>query len=181
MYILLNAVEPVDRLLGIDQQLILSWGVQLINTTILIVALYLILYKPVLKFLQARTERIQGEMADAKILMAEATELKAQYEASIKEIETERSTIITNATKTAKQQEESILLAAKEEAVRIKEAAEKEVVLAKEKATRDMKNQIIDISALIAGKYVEQAIDPAIQAKILDQAIEDLGDSTWLS
>ena len=180
MYILLQAA-PVDRILDFDLQLLLSWGLQLINTAFLVFVLYKILYNPVLKFLEARTQRIAGEMSTAKELMAEAQSLKAKYEASVKEIESERVAIIADANKVAKAQEAAIIAKAHEDANLVKEAVQKEIELAKEKAARDMKAQIIDISALIAGKYVEETISPAIQAKILDQAIEDLGDSTWLS
>ena len=181
MYTLLTAVEPVDQLLGFDQQLVLSWVIQFVNTSLLIALLSWILYKPVLAFLAARTLRIQNELSGASSINEEAAALKAKYEASVKEIEEQRAGIISEATKIAKQQEEAILANAREEATRIKEAAEKEILLAKEKVAREMKDQIIDISALIAGKYVEQTIDPSIQSKILDQAIEELGDSTWLS
>ena len=181
MYTLLTATEPIDQLLGIDSQLIFSFAVQFINTALLIALLYWILYKPVLNFLAARTERIAGEMSGANALFDEANALKVKYEESVKEIESQRSGIINEATKIAKQQEEAIIANAKEEAARIKAAAEKEIQMSKEKAARDMKDQIIDISALIAGKYVQHAIDPSIQAQILDQAIEDLGDRTWLS
>jgi len=180
MYTLLVA-DPVPRMLMFDQQLLLSWGMQFVNTVFLVFVLYKLLYNPVLTFLAKRTERIAGEMATAKDLMTEAQSLKAKYENSLKEIEAERVAIITEATSVAKKQETAILAKAQEDAALIRDAANKEIVLSKEKAARDMRDQIIDISALIAGKYVEETISPAIQAKILDQAIEDLGDSTWLS
>jgi len=180
MYTLLTAV-PEPRMLAFDSQLLMSWGMQFVNTVFLVFVLYKLLYKPVLTFLEKRTQRIASEIATAKELMAEAQSLKTKYETAIQAIEAERVNIINEATSLGKTQEAAIIAKAQEDARLLKEAAHKEITLSQEKAARDMRTQIIDISAMIATKYVEETISPAIQAKILDQAIEDLGDSTWLS
>lgn len=179
MYVLLTA--PYDRMMGIDLQMLYSWGIQLVNTLVLVFVLYKILYNPVLKFLDARAQRIQGNIDSANTLRKEAEELKLKYQGIMADADTEKESIITAATKRAKELEESIVAAAKQEAAKIKESAARELELQKEKAARDMKDQIIDISAIIAGRYVEASMDEALQAKLLNDAINDLGDATWLS
>ncbi|MCL1995373.1 MAG: F0F1 ATP synthase subunit B [Defluviitaleaceae bacterium] len=171
----------MDRILGLDVQFLLSFALQLINTGVLVFVLYKILYGPVLKFLDARTQRIQGNITSAETARKEAEELKANYETILANADAEKAGIIAEATKRAKEIEESIVATAKEEAARIKQNATRELELQKEKAARDMKDQIIDLSALIAGKYVETSIDEALQIKLLNDTINEIGDATWLS
>lgn len=174
-------MEPYDRILGVDAQLIFSWVIQLGNTLILVFILYKLLYGPVINFLDERKARIAENIENANKLLKEAEEMKTSYTGKLAEIDTERAAIISEANQRAKEIEESIVKAAKEEAIRIKENAAREIQLQKDKAQRDMRDQIIDISALIAGKYLETTIDQETQIRLLDRAIEDLGDATWLS
>lgn len=171
----------MDRILGLDAQLLMSFGLQLLNTTILVYVLYRLLYNPVLKFLDARAKRIQDNISEAAKAKEDALELKTKYEAILADANSEKASIIAEATKRAKELEESIVQAAKAEATRIKESAMRELDLQKEKAARDMKEQIIDLSALIAGKYVESSVDEALQIKLLNDTINEIGEATWLS
>jgi F-type H+-transporting ATPase subunit b len=179
MNILLTA--PVDRILDFDIQTLYSWGIQLVNTLVIVYILYRILYKPVLEFLDKRAKNIEGTITNANKTLSEANELKTKYEAMMASAGAEKKQILEEASKNARELEASIVNSAKEEANRIKEIAAKEIELQKDKAQRDMKEQILDISALIAGRYVESAMDVNLQNKLLDDAINDLGDATWLS
>lgn len=174
-------LTPVDRILGLDAQLIFSWGIQFVNTIILVVILNWILYTPVVNFLDARKQRIQDNIDNANKLQKEAEDLKTKYELILSNVEQEKTGIITEAISKAKQIEEDIIQAAKKEATKIKEATKKDMELQKNKASREMKEQILDISALIAGKYVESSIDQNLQVKLLNEAIENLGEATWLN
>ncbi|MCL1936266.1 MAG: F0F1 ATP synthase subunit B [Defluviitaleaceae bacterium] len=166
-------------LIDFDIQLIFSVGLQLVSTVFLIFLLFILLYKPVLAFLDARTKRIKDAIDNANAFKKEAEDMKANYQNILSEANEERIRITNEATKKAKEIEETILLAAQEEALRIKENALREIEVQKEKARVEMQSQIIDISAIIAGKYVESKIDASLQARLLEQTIEDLGDATW--
>ena len=54
---------PEPRLFGMDQQTLLQIGANIINMLILAGFLAFMLYKPVRKFLQKRTDRVKGELA----------------------------------------------------------------------------------------------------------------------
>ena len=167
--------------MGFDAQMLFSWGIQLINTGVLVFLLSKILYEPVTKFLDSRTKRIQDTINNAENSFAEASKMKSLYEEKLKGIETERVNILEEANKRAKEMESSIIAVAKTEASNIKSRAMNDIELEKEKAFNDMRAQIIDISSIIAEKYIVQNIDEATQNKLLDEVISDLGDATWLN
>lgn len=171
----------MDRIMGFDIQTFYSWVIQLINTGVLVFLLSYILYQPILNFLNNRTKRIQDSITNAEELLANAKEMQSLYEEKLKGIDAERISILEVANKRAKEMENDIITSAREEAATIKARAMSDIELEKEKAFNDMKSQIIDISAIIAEKYVSDNIDESMQNKLLDDVISDLGDATWLS
>ncbi len=63
--------------------------------------------------------RSRGELEEAKDNQEKAAELKAQYEAKLKDIDKEAEDILSDARRRALQNEERIVTQAKEEAARI--------------------------------------------------------------
>ena len=55
------------------------------------------------------------------------------------------------------------------------------IKMERENAVNDMKAQIIDISTLMAEKYISKNIDKDTQKKLLDEVISDVGDATWVN
>ena len=167
--------------MGFDAQTVFSWAIQLINTGVLVYLLSKILYEPVTNFLDKRTKRIQDTITNAETSLAEAQKMKSLYEEKLKGVEAERVQILEATNKRAKEVESEIIATARTEALNIKTRATTDIELEKEKAFNDMKAQIIDISSILAQKYVVENIDEKTQNKLLDEVISDLGDATWLN
>ncbi len=70
---------------------------------------------------------------------------------------------------------------AKEEAQRIVRHAEEEAELSKQKAYDEMKNEMIQIASLMAGKVVKASIDTEIQDSLVEETLKEVGESTWQS
>ena len=70
---------------------------------------------------------------------------------------------------------------AKEEAARIIERANREVELEKRKAVDDMKQEIVSIATLMAGKVVGGSMNVTIQDALVDETLKEMGESTWQS
>lgn len=156
-------------------------GMQLFHTIILAVILTWLLYNPVKGFMRKRAEGISKQLSDASLAEEEASKLKSEYEDKLASIENERTTILDNARKVAKEAEDLIISEARQEAENIKNRTMQEIKLEKEKVKDTIRNEIIEVSTLIASKYIESSIDEATQNKLLDEVISDLGDAKWLS
>ena len=70
---------------------------------------------------------------------------------------------------------------ARAEAARIIERASREVELEKKKALDDMKQEIVSIASLMAGKVVAASIDTTVQDTLIDETLKEMGESTWQS
>jgi F-type H+-transporting ATPase subunit b len=109
-----------------------------------------------------------------------AAALKAEYDSKIKNINKEADEILAEARKKALKKEEDIVGEAKEEAARINARANNEVELQKAKVKDQMKQEIIDVAVLMAGKIIATQIDEKEQEQFIDQTLQEMGDKTWL-
>ena len=99
----------------LNQQTVIQVIIQLINTAILCFILSKLLYQPVLKFLNARKEKISSQIDKTEADMAQAQALKKEYEEKLKNIESERTAILQEARTTALKNSQIIISDAKTE------------------------------------------------------------------
>ena len=79
------------------------------------------------------------------------------------------------------ERENEIVADAKAEAARIIEHANQEAVLEKKKAKDEVKQQIIEVAALMAEKFVSVSLDETKQNALIEETLKEMGDNTWLS
>ena len=177
----LLAATPPGRLFGVDAQTIIQALAHLINIGILAFIMSKLLYKPVRNVMQKRTDRINGQIAQAEEEMAKATEMKIQYEEKLQEIQLEREEILGEARKVAAETSRRLISEAKKEADALKERASANIELEWERAESEMRTVIIDISAAMAEKFLTLAINKETQDKLFDETMADLEGMTWRS
>lgn len=171
----------MDRLIGFDPQLLADVAITGINIFILFFALSYLLFNPVRDVLEKRRQKIAGELADAATDKKTAAELKAEYETKLKDINKEAEAILEEARKKAKKREAEIIDEAKGEAARIIERANREIEMERKKAVDDMKQEVINIASMIAGKVVAASIDTTVQDALVEETLKEMGETTWQS
>lgn len=74
-----------------------------------------------------------------------------------------------------------IITEAEREALQLIKRANIEIEREESKATDDIKTQIVEISTLLAGRYITTSADTNTQNRLLEEMIEDLGDAEWIN
>ena len=171
----------LDRLIGFDAQLLFESFWTAINIFILFFGLSYLLFNPVRNVLEKRRQKIAGELAEAADDKKNAAAMKAEYEAKLKEVSKEADGILEEARRKAKIREAEIVEEARAEAARIIERAGREIELEKKKALDDMKQEIISIASVMAGKVVAASINTTVQDALIDETLKEMGESTWQS
>lgn len=179
--LVLSTVVPEGRVFGLDSQTVIQIGVQLLNAIILAVVLTYILYKPVKEFLQKRTERIENSMNEADITMARAEELIAEYQSKIKEIDKERIEILEAARLEANEETKTILEEAKKEADIMKQRSIEKVSADKKRLQEESRLHIIELSSIIAEKYLSTNLDDEAQKKYFEDMVNQMEETQWPS
>lgn len=179
--ILLTAGETMDRMFGLDWQLLADSTLTIIAVFALLAIMSYFLFNPARKMLNDRKEKIRTELMDAKTNMEEAHSLKEEYEGKLKAVDKEAENILSEARRKGLANEAQIIAQAKEEAAQIIERARVEVELEKRKMSDDVKKEIISVASVMAGKVVAASIDTGVQNQLIDETLKEMGESTWLS
>ena len=66
------------------------------------------------------------------------------------------------------------------EAARIIESANHEAELARINAQDQMKQEMVKMAVLMAGKFIQNQMDEKDQNAFVDQTLQEMGDKTWL-
>lgn len=177
--ILLSGGESMERLFGLDFQLLADALLMIIAVFFLFLFMSYFLFNPARKFLNDRKEKIRGDLEDARENRESAEALKAEYEGRLAKIDKEAEEILSDARKRGLANENQIIARAKEEASRIIERAQVEAELEKQKMADEVKKEIISVASLMAGKLVAASIDPAVQAQLIDETLKEMGEGTW--
>lgn len=177
----LAAAEMTPRLFDLDFQLLADSVLTIIAVFALFLIMSYFLFNPAREFLQKRQEKIKTELDDAKANQEKANELRREYEAKLKNINREAEEILSEARKKALANENRIITEAREEAAGILERARKEIDLEKQKMADEVKKEIVFVATLMAGKVLASSMDAAIQDRLIDETLKEIGDSTWQS
>ena len=171
----------MERLFTLDAQFLFDAVVLALSMLVLFTALSYLLFNPVRDMLEKRRQRVVDDQETAKREKAEAIAFKEEYDLKLKQVEKEAETILSAARKRAKQNEVQIVAEAKEEAARIIARANAEIQLEKKRALDDMKQEMITIASMMAGKVVAASMDTKIQESLIDETLKEMGEGTWLS
>lgn len=158
--------------LGISLGLLVS---QLVNFTLLAVLLYLLLYKPVLKMLNQRKERIARSMADVDAAREAAAKAQQEYDRKLAEAQRKAQEIIGQAAQTGEQAGGEIKAAALREADAIRQQAREDAAQEKAQILADVQRQIANLSMLATERVLGQALDSDLQRKLIDQFLAEMG------
>ena len=161
--ILLTEGETMSRLFDLDWQLLADSCLMIIAIFVLFLALSYFLFNPARKFLNDRKEKIRGELEEAKL----------------KDIDKEAEDILSDARRRALQNEERIVTQAKEEAARILARAQEEARLEKQKMSDEIKQEIVSVASVMAGKLVGASIDTTRQNSLIEETLKEMGEDTW--
>lgn len=179
--ILLTDGQEMSRLFDLDWQLIADSCLMIIAIFVLFLLMSYFLFNPARKLLNSRKEKIRSELETARQDMDEAGRLKEEYETKLKEIDREAESILSEARRKALNNENQIIAQAKEEAARILERARVEAELEKQKMSDEVKQEIISVASIMAGKVVAASIDTTVQNQLIDETLKEMGDKTWLN
>jgi len=170
---------PAGRVFGIDSQTFIQIVANVINVAVLAGFLAYLLYRPVRNILNKRTSKIQGQLIQAEEELEKATQLRQQYEQKMEDVEREREEILGEARKIAADSSRRLIGDAKKEAETIRERAAANVDMEWERAENDMRTAIIDVSAVMAEKFVSLAINKETHDNLFEETISDLEDMKW--
>ena len=152
-----------------------SLFVTICNTLITFLIVKHFLYKPLRNMLAAREQEVRDLYTHAETDRREAEAMKRDYTASIANAKQEAAEIVSSAQKRADKRAEDIVEQANHEAAAAKQRAEESIEQERKKAMNQMKDEIADLSMMIASKVVEREVNPDDHKRLIDDFIDKVG------
>ncbi len=147
---------------------------QILNFLILVAILRALCYKPVVRMIKVREDKIAESLAKADSDVAEAEELKKNYQAQLAEAREKAQAIVDKAEKVAASNREASIQDTKREIEQMKKAAQAEIQRDHERAADQLKKEIVALSLLAAGKVVEKNLGASENEALVGDFIDKL-------
>lgn len=167
------------RIFGLDPQTLFDTSVVLVAMLVLFFLLSYLLFDPARKLLQKRKDLIAQQLAEAETTKRDALALKEEYDSRLAKVEEESAVMLAQARQKAKSRADEIVEEAGDEAHRIVTRAEREVALQKDKVRDEMKQEMVQVASLMAGRFVSESIDEKMQAELIDETLKEMSEQTW--
>jgi F-type H+-transporting ATPase subunit b len=146
---------------------------QIVNFFLLLIILRLTLYKPILKMLDERKQRIAEGLNAAEVARAEAARAQANIQDQLDAARREGQDMVANAQQIAAR----IQAEAREQANRDREAALErataEIQLERDRAIADLRGEFADITVRAAERVIGQSLDRQAHQRIIDETLAE--------
>lgn len=146
----------------------------LVTFTIVVIILRTFAWNPIVHALDARAEKIHGDIEKADKLRKDAEDLLASYNAKISSAKDEAIAIVNEAKSDATTLRNKMLHDAQNDIKALKDQAAKDIGLAKDKAIQDIQIHVVDLSVAIAGQILEKKLKAEDHAVFVKEEIAKL-------
>jgi F-type H+-transporting ATPase subunit b len=156
--------------LGINVPVLIA---QVVNFTVLLLILRLFVYKPVLKMLDERRERIREGLNAAERGREAAVEANREAQAQIDAARREGQAIIAQAQQVGQRMQEEAIERARTEQEAILARARAEIQLERDGAIAELRKEFADLTISAAEKVIGQSLDRSAHQRLIEQALAD--------
>lgn len=147
--------------------------VSIANFIILLYVLQRVLWKPVLRVLTERAEKIRAGLAAAEAGRRERDRVKQEAEALLAQARSEAQAVSERMAKAAEDAATDIVAKAKADATRLVEKARAEAEQAQRQGLAELRAQVADLAVLAAGRIIEKEIDPQVHRRLVERTLEE--------
>lgn len=159
------------------ERLGINWGLlvaQIFNVAVLVWLLNQFLFKPILKMLNERTQRIQDSLREADQVKLQLASAKSGYEAELVKARQEAAGTVAQAQERAKAQEAEIIAQARREGDRIREDARVQAMQERDQMLREAKSQIAELVTLTASRVLDAELKAGGHDRLIAESLAAL-------
>jgi F-type H+-transporting ATPase subunit b len=132
--------------------------------------------RPVMGVMEKRQAYIDEQINTAEKNRAEAERLVAEQREELEKARKEPRELLERAKAQKEREAEAIIKEAQERAERMIQEASKEIAREKEKALAELRDQVGQLTVLLASKVLEKEVDAKQQSKLVDRYLQQVGE-----
>jgi F-type H+-transporting ATPase subunit b len=146
---------------------------QLVNFGILLGILYLVAYKPIMKMLDERSNRIKESMEQTEVIKDKAEKAEEEIAKQLKEAGRQSQAVIDRGVRTGEEMRQKAQEEAKKEAEALLARARNEIRRERDGVIDDLRREFADLTILAAGKVIDRTLDREAHRQLIDKVLEE--------
>jgi len=156
--------------LGINVPTLLA---QVINVVILLVILYFVAYKPVMRMLDERSKRIKDSMEQADAIKEQAARSEEEVKKQLAAASREGRERIDRSVKAGEEIKEKARQGARQEAEALITRARDEIKRERDEAISELRKEVADLTIAAAEKVIDRSLDKEAHRDLIDKVLEE--------
>jgi F-type H+-transporting ATPase subunit b len=149
-----------------------------LNFALLLVALWVLAFKPVSKMLDERRVKIETGLRDAEQARRDREQAGAERVAALTEARREATDILNRAQKIAQETRDADIKATKDELERLRQVAAEQIEAEKVRAMADLRAEVANLALEAAGKVVGESMNDARQHRLVEEFLRESADAS---
>ncbi|MBT7524150.1 MAG: F0F1 ATP synthase subunit B [Candidatus Marinimicrobia bacterium] len=159
----------MDSLVKLDPGLFI-WTIITFLLLFFVLAKYA--WKPLIKMLDDREGMIRSSLDDAEKAKLELERLNKESEAITAKARSEAQAILAESKTVAEKVKEDTIAKAKEQAIKISDDAQKQIQVEKDKAITDIKQEVVNLTLLVAEKLINKNLNDADNKSLIEESLK---------
>jgi F-type H+-transporting ATPase subunit b len=150
----------------------LIWSI--INFVVFFLLLRWLLYRPVLKLLDARRDEVRDNLARAEKASREAEKSRAEYERQMAGARSEAQELLSRAQSAAEKTKDEILAQTQRQSEEMLKRAQKAIGSEKERALNELRQEVAELAVMAASKVIERTLDVDEHRRVVNDFVKKL-------
>ena len=147
--------------------------VLIINFGVLFILLYFLAYKPILKMLDTRAQKIKESMDQTNLVKDQAAQAVEESKRIVESGIKEGQELISRATRAGDDVRQQSQQKAQEEAQALINRARDEIQRERDEAIDGVRREFADLTVLAAGKVIERSLDKEQHRELIEKVLEE--------
>lgn len=156
--------------LGISLPTLLA---QIVNFTILFGLLYLVAYKPIMRMLDERSNKVKESMEQTEYIKEQAAQAEEEAKRRIEAAGKEGQEVIARAVRTGEEVRQQAQQAARGDAESLITRARAEIQRERDEAIDELRREFADLTILAAGKVIDRSLDREAHRQLIEKTLEE--------
>ena len=156
--------------LGINLPVLLT---QIVTFVILLGLLYMVAYKPIMRMLDERSNRIKESMEQAEAIKEQSARAEEEVKKQLEATSREGQERIARAVRAGEEVKQKAQAEAKQEAEALIERARTEIQRERDEAIGEVRREFADLTILAAGKVIDRSLDKKEHRELIEKVLEE--------
>ncbi len=146
---------------------------QIINFVVLLGLLYLAAYKPIMRMLDKRSNKIKESMEQTEYIKEQVAKAEQETAKRIKEASNEAQNIMERALQAGEETKHKALEETQKEGEKLIARARVEMDQERDQVIGELRKEFADLTVLAAGKVIDRSLDKEAHRRLIERVLEE--------